>query len=243
MKNRLIAIIVLLTASHLVTALPALQLGPGNDPNWVYDTSEQSWVLDGPGSLSAYANSDSPLANGSYAWDAAGAVDQWAYLVVAATPKSEASAGDIFDITVKNDGLDLGLFDSGFGNPPLEDTNSMGSHGIFDTWFEIYRFSFDGVAQTILNTQPGESGSGEGYQENFDIEFNWLHEDVIGLHFDLFTVSGDGTYQLGTLDKHLVHSVAPFSHDAEMLVPEPGTLLLLMLGFIGLASQRRHGTG
>jgi len=124
----------LFTLANFAYALPSLQLGPDpTDLDWAYDGISETWVLDGPGTVAAYANSDTADATGSYAWAQAG-TSQFAYLVVAASPAT-ADATDVFDISVSNDGMNLGVFDTGFGNPPIEDTNSMGSHGIFDTYF------------------------------------------------------------------------------------------------------------
>ncbi len=229
----------LVNFTGLAHALPALQLGPGSEPGWAYDNTDQTWKLNGFGSLQAYAN-DANTGTGSYAWDTAGASAQLGYLVVAATPMT-ADNTDVFDITVENDGMVLTLFDSDFGSPPIEDTNSLASHGIFDTYFEIYQFNFDGGLTTIGDTQPGGTGTGGGYSELFNITLNSIYPGVESLHFDLFTVEGDGIYipNTTTPDKKLVKSFAPFSHDAEMTVPEPGSLLLLGLGILGLFSSRR----
>jgi hypothetical protein len=216
-------------------ALPALQLGPGVIGDWTYDTDTQTWVTDtNPFTVNAYANSNTAGANGDYAWDPAGAAAQNAFLVVSAIPMINI---DAFDITVENDGGPLAVFDSGFGNPPVEDPNSLAPHGIFDTYFEIYQFNFDGALATIGNTQPGDASTGDGYFEVFAMEINSLIDPVYGVHIDLFVVQGDGTYEVGSVaDKELVTAFAPFSHDAEGVpgddpdVPEPASSLLLLIG-------------
>ncbi len=143
-----------------VHALPSLQLGPGSG-SWSYDTSTDTWIAGtNPLNLFAYANSDGAGASGDFAWETAGASDRYAYLVVSAVPMINY---DGFDVSVSNDGASLPVLTSGFGAPPIEDGNSLSPHGIFDTWFEIYEFQFDGSEGTITDTQPGQSGSGDGY--------------------------------------------------------------------------------
>jgi hypothetical protein len=214
-----------------VGAIPAVQLGPGSG-NWFYDNTTQTWLTtDNPLNLSATANSDGAAAHGDYAWDPAGSGDQTAYLVVAAQPK--INIGDAFDITVVNDGASLFLVESGFGTPPLGDPNALPSHGIFDTYYEVYAFDFDEDALTIFDTQPGMVGSGEGYVESFDITLNSLAAGVDNVHFDLFTTTGDGS--LGSNSS--VKAFAPHSHDAGTAVPEPSSALLL--GVALLAVQAR----
>jgi len=238
--------VLLLTASLAAQAIPALQLGPGSDPNWVYQ--DETWELEGGilsgGDLYAYANAKNiEGGNGGYAWETAGAGNRYAYLVVSAIPKSEESEGDIFDITVDNNGV-LSIFDSGVGTPPIEDPNSLSPHGIFPTYFEIYQFQFDGAIVDITDQQPGEGGTGKGYAELFDVTINSLGDDVVGIHFDLFTVMGDGTYTPGQDPLNdMVEAFAPWSHDASF-VPEPAPLALMGIGLLALVfTSRRQRSG
>jgi hypothetical protein len=244
-------------ASAMVTtsafALPALQLGPGSGTDWAYDTGTQTWVYTGaqPITLNAFANATTEDGgNGDYAWETEPNIDQYAYLVVSAMPDL-GDIGDILDVSVSG----ATLVASGYGTPPVEDPNSIAPHSIFDTYFEVYEFQFDGAIGTISDQQPGQSGTGEGYTEAFDITWSDLTGgDVNGVHFDLFTVAGDGKYVPGsTSDKQLVWAVAPYSHDAETgsstsngggeeEVPEPGILALLGFGLLSVLVTRRRFT-
>ena len=248
MKNKLIIASIVLLAGSINTAfaLPALQLGGDGTAAWDYDTSEETWVVtDTSFTLNAYANCDGYQAScdaehGQYAWDEMGATTQYAYLVVAAAPQT-ADGTDVFDITIGNDG-GATLVDSGFGNPPLPDTdsNNLSPHGIYDTYFEIYEFQFDGSIGTIYDQQPNETGSGDGFTETFNITVNETALGITGLHFDLFTVQGARYDETN----YLLNFVAPYSHDAEYEcctreVPAPSAALLLGLGLIGMAAMRK----
>jgi hypothetical protein len=237
-------------------ALPVLQLGPTSAAGWSYDAGSETWVFTGgsnaTANLSAFANATkADGGKGAFAWDAAGAASRWAYLVVAAVPDLGGGSGDNFDISVNG----ASFLTSGYGNPPVEDPNSLSPHGIYDTYFEIYKFQFDGPLQAIFNTSPNDASdpSGMGYSEAFQIQINSLKSGVTGLHFDLFTVIGDGVYQTpGPENKDLVAGFAPYSHDAQWnpgepdvppdqpppRVPVPSTLLLLGLGLTALGRRQ-----
>ncbi|MDH5611242.1 MAG: choice-of-anchor N protein [Gammaproteobacteria bacterium] len=238
---QLLLISIFSTCAVTVNALPSLQLGGDGSANWNYSGgTPDTWVVSGTNTfeLFAYANCESGATGctnpkGSFAWDSAGASSRYAYLTVATMP--DIGNIDGFDISISG----ASLVSSGYGTPPVQDPNSIASHSIFDTYFEIYEFQFDGAISTIGNTEPGNTDTGSGYTESFDITINSILEDVVGLHFDLFTVTGaqwDPTNL--TTNKFLVNSVAPYSHDAEWTIPEPGILALLGAGLIGLSLRK-----
>jgi len=225
-------------------ALPALQLGGDGSAAWSYDSGSETWIVSGTDSftLNAYANCMSDQTgcnspNGDYAWTSEGSSTQYAYLIVAATPDTGSNI-DVFDVSILNNG-GATLVTSGYGTPPVQDPNSIAGHGIYDTYFEIYEFQFDGAIGTIGNTQPGDTGTGDGFSESFNITVNSTLPGVTGIHFDLFTVSGARYDVSATADRQLVEAVAPFSHDAEYNVPAPSAALLLGLGLLGMGVMRK----
>jgi len=211
-----LAILLAVVFSSSVMAVPKLQLGPGSasDPNWTYDTTDETWIYSG-------TTNNATLA--AYALDGAfQSLPRTAYLSVAATPKT-SDATDVFDITVKNNGVSLSMFESGHGAPPISDSNlldndhhDLSSHGIFDTYFEVYAFTFDESFSHIPNTEDGSPSHSDGWRELFNISVNSVDPAVTGLHFDLYTLKSDNN----------VYKFAPYSHDAGMDIPEPTPLVL-----------------
>ena len=240
-------------------ALNALQLGPDGSSDWTYvGGGDDTWYYNGtqPFTLNAYANATgADGGNGAYAWDTEPDSDQYAYLVAAAVPDL-GDIGDIFTMMIENDSFNLTMVDSGYGTPPVEDTNSLSSHGIYDTYFEVYEFKFDGSIGDISDTQPGQTGTGKGYTEAFDISWTDLTGgSITGIHFDLFTVASefknpDGPGYIGGPDNKFVQANAPYSHDAQSTppggtppsgIPEPSLVALFSMGLLGmgLAHHRR----
>ena len=223
-------------------ALPALQLGPEDAGDWTYNETTQTWeTTDNPLTIIAYANAEAVYGgDGAYAWELSDTT-QTVYLIVSAVPNQPDNMLDAFDVTITVDGESLSYIASGFGNPPIDDPNSLAGHDIFATYFEVYEFAFDRDSLgPIHNTQPGDTGSGKGYMESIMVQVNSMLAGVDGVHFDLFTVNGDGNWDpSSTTDKKLVYAFAPFSHDAEF-VPEPATAALLLLGLLGFCFARRR---
>jgi hypothetical protein len=272
LKKEISAIALLLVAlawAAGVQAIPALQIGAGSDAaRWTYDSGDETWLYtggDSPFDILATANgTQADGANGSYAWDAGGAGNQYAYLVVSALPHLSAGT-DFFDVSVADDSGALAMIDSGWGNPPLNDPNSLSGHGIFDAYLEVFEFQFDAPSGEISNTQPGESGAGQGFSEYLDVTINSLLAGVEGIHFDLFTVFSDtsdpviraGAGGSGALpadagrwdpsdpaNRQMVYSFAPYSHDGgtgdccDRQLTEPATVGLMIMGLIGIGASR-----
>jgi len=233
-KFKLLLLALITAWSSTAMALPSLQIGPdpANPDSWTYDSTDTWVVSDTSFDLNAYALDS--------AWDST-ITSGYAYLIAAAVPHT-ADATVAFDISVTGV-TGVTQVDSGFGAPPIEDTNSPSPHDVYDTYYQVYEFMSDRTsAVAIGNTEPGQgSDTGSGYAYSFSIDINSLLEGVSGVHFDLFTVTpGQWNPDDGALDKKLVESIAPYSHDAEYRVPEPTMVGLLAIGLIGMVATRRR---
>lgn len=243
-----------------VWALPSLQLGPGSG-SWSYvGGGDDTWyVTDSAFSVTAYANALTESNNPFVGTSGNGASQKTAdntsltaYLVFSAVPSTTSTTP--FDLSVSGGSGPLALVQQGYGSPPDPGADNgnddLAPHSIYDTYFYIYEFAFDGVATTISDTQPGQTGSGQGYMEQFNVVVNAIESGITGVHMDLFTVSGDGKLQttdgggnpiaVGDLSNQIFAN-APFSHDGQYTVPEPAVLWLLGMGVLGLCWQRSRG--
>ena len=130
-----------------------------------------------------------------------------------------------------------------YGHAPLETApgfdpgDDLAAHGVFPAWFTEFNAGDFDLVGGVGDVQPQPDywdPSTEGYIANSRKlgEYKVFSVAVTGtsfIHFDAFTLNPDGSIQ----------NFAPFSHDASM-VPEPGTLVLLALGGIGLGIYRRY---
>ena len=240
-KFKLLLLSLVTVYSSMAMALPSLQLGPdpGNPGAWDYVAgsivNEDTWVT-----------SDSDFDLMAYALDSAwvSGVPGYAYLAASAVPNIDVNPWPgTLDVTVAAGAQTLGIYTSGIGSPPAADPNSLASHGVFDTYYEVYEFLFE-ESGTVYDIQPGETGSAPGYSQELKINIGSLLAGSTGVHFDLFTVNtATGKWNLGDPDpdKKLAYSFAPFSHDAEHRsnnIPEPNMPGLLAIGLLGLGIAR-----
>jgi len=250
----------LLMTSASAFAVPFLQIGAGGtasspggvptDPNWAYSGgTPDTWVNSGDGVFKL----DLTAKPTAFFSDTAPKI---AYLVVAALP--QASTG-VFGVTLTGDSnTGFTLYESGYGIPPS--TDDLPTHGIYQTYYQIYEFEFNNAQTTIFNTTPsllpGDSeGSTSGFLESVEVTINSLGQGNTGIHFDLFTLYDDvqpgGGSNGGSITVDQIYKNAPFSHDAEWSgtlnppdpdpdqIPEPTALWMLGLGLLGLAGFKR----
>ena len=221
-----------------VQAIPTLQLDIGGGS--YYDSSTDT-IVSTSSSFTLYAY----LIPNSY-----NSLSDTYYISAALSPRT-SEPGDIGSFTFQGNDIEV-TGDMIYGIPPLEivtiipgfDPGDLSKHGIFETYFSEFGFTFSSSQISPYNTADrAESGgaipsTGNGmYYAAFTVDTSNLDSDYI-IHFDLYneTIKNNGDVDIS--------SFAPFSHDAESChdctpVPEASTVLLLGAGFAGLWMFKR----
>lgn len=235
MKKSVMASLMILLMAGAAQALPTLQL---DTPGGTYDLKTETIVSSGT-SFNLYAYLITDKFN---------SLSDTYYLSAAVVPKTGPVGSNLGSF--KLNGTSYNVTGSmTYGTPPLEtlaspflaatDPGDLASHGVFETFFKEFEFTFDGSMISPYNTQDrAKSGgaiptSGSGmYYMMFSIDTANLMDGYY-IHFDLYN-SALAKKSLIDLD---ISQFAPFSHDLQSnghKVPEPGTMLLLGSGLLGL---------
>ena len=262
----LAAVVFLLGAAERSAAVPNLQLDIGGG---FYDDTTQSVTAPAANfALFAYLNLDNNLAPN---FDLSNTTF---YLTAAVSPRQDAVAdpgefGTFFLVEPNGNTGNHTFAASDYGtpsavtqasayceaNPNDPQCKDLPSHGIYDTYFKEFAFTFPTITQaeennfalvsydynvqtdTGIGPQDAQVGGSSptrmAYKEFF---FNVvdLSSDV-ELHFDLYALNNTTGELLG---------FAPWSHDAQSdgrnVIPEPSSLILFGSGLLGLARYWRR---
>jgi len=180
------------------------------------------------------------------------------YVSIALSPQTGPTHGSYGSFDV--DGTTVQVTqDMTYGTPPLEgssvsDPGDLPTHSIFPTFFTEVAIQFNALDQTTpYNTQDtrfadGFDDTGSGmYFVAIEIDKTNLNPDL-QLHFDLYNTAvvecgRNPNCVPGDIDlDDQPYAFAPFSHDAETVIPEPTGLLLFSAGLmvVGYSLRQRR---
>jgi hypothetical protein len=176
------------------------------------------------------------------------------YISAAVIPKTGPADANLGSFSFDGNSVAV-TADMTYGVPPLEtalgdqgfDANDLSKHGIFETFFSEFAFTFN-PANTAADYNTADN-AGAGPQPGSGLLYQAFTVDVSGLtpgtviHFDLYNTKLKSATDIDRDD------FAPFSHDAQSgpggvsePVPEPMTTTLgaLSLGGLLAAIRRRR---
>ncbi|HSL23620.1 MAG TPA: choice-of-anchor N protein [Vicinamibacterales bacterium] len=176
------------------------------------------------------------------------------YVSIALTPKVGPAPADLGSFTFGQTGS-VNTYSATsslvYGTPPIEsmgavsDPNDLPGHGIYDTYFAEFAFTFSPLDRAVsYNTAdnpggPTLSASGGSYYASF-VGNSTLLASAYNLHFDLYDeIAAKCAANKTCTDKDVQH-FAPFSHDAQTRerIPEPSAAAFLLLGSAIAAGYR-----
>lgn len=239
----ILGIISIFAFASVGMAVPTLQLDIGD--GW-YDQPSES-VVTASGNFTLYALLTLNGEDATHLSDPSSLINDHYFLSISVYDSlgdgATISGDDSFALNGTNYSVSTDFI---YGVPPIEggtatqDGGDLPGHGVFPTQFMEYEFQFSAADSTgTYNVQddPGTFGTHTG-NDTYFVAFNFTGTDLDGdynLHFDLYNTQLKTKDDLADIDAYLF---APFSHDAQR-VPEPGTLVLLGIGILGVAVYRR----